>query len=279
MIGKRFTTCFWMCMAMFVLFVGAGAAQRATGGTRALIVSGIAKDPGERAAEDRVVNELRAYLLDRAGVEPNRLVVLVPEDSSCRDSAGQSTADNISHAMDALAAAAPHDRFVFYYIGQANAVAGKLRLNLPGPDVTHEDLATWLAGVKAGEQLVVLDCPCAAVAAKLLSGSSRVTVCASTEKQAYGTRFGVHFVPALTRMENDSNHDGRISLLEAFAATAREIEQWYAQRQLLPTETPCLEDDGDGVPSERPWRYEINGGDGRRAAGWFLKPFAGGDNG
>ncbi len=279
MIAKPFITCFWTCMAMFLLFVGAGAAQCARGDTCALIVSGIAKDPGERAAEDRVVNELRAYLLDRAGVEPNRLVVLVPEDSSCRDSAGQSTADNISHAMEALAAAAPQDRFVFYYIGQANAVAGKLRFNLPGPDGTHEDLGAWLADVKAGEKLVVLDCPCAAVAAKPLSGPNRVIVCASTEKQAYGTRFGVHFVPALARTENDSNHDGRISLLEAFAATARGIEQWYAQRQLLPTESPCLEDDGDGVPSERPWRYEINGGDGRRAAGWFLTPLPGGDNG
>lgn len=279
MIGRPLTIRSWVYMAMFLLLTWAGAAQRATGGTRALIVSGIAKDPGERAAEDRVVNELRAYLLDKAGVEPNRLVVLVPEDSSCRDAAGQSTADNIGHAMKALAAAAPQDRFLFYYIGQANAVAGKLRFNLPGPDVTDEDLAAWLAGVKAGAQLVVLDCPCAAVAAKILSGPSRVIVCASTEKQAYSTRFGVHFVPALARTEADSNHDGRISLLEAFAEAAREIEQWYAQRQLLPTETPCLEDDGDGVPSERPWRYETNGGDGRRAAGWFLTPLAGDDNG
>jgi len=279
MIVKPFTTCFWMCMAMFIPLVGAGTSQHTTGGTWALIVSGIARDPGERAAEDRVVNELRAYLLDKAGVEPNRLVVLVPEDSSCRDAAGQSTADNIGHAMKALAAAAPQDRFLFYYIGQANAVAGKLRFNLPGPDVTNEDLAAWLAGVKAGAQLVVLDCPCAGGAAKLLSDPSRVILCASTEKQAYATRFGVHFVPALTRTENDSNHDGRISVLEAFAAAARGIEQWYAQRQLLPTETPCLEDDGDGVPSERPWRYETNGGDGRRAAGWFLTPLAGGDNG
>ncbi len=269
----------WIFAVILILFVGAGAAQRATGGTCALIVSGIAKDPGERAAEDRVVNELRAFLLERAGVEPNRLVVLVPEDSSCRDWAGLSTADNIGHAVEALAAAAPQDRFVFYYIGQANAVAGKLRFNLPGPDVTNEDLASWLAGVKARRQLVILDCPCAAVAVKGLSGPSRVIVCASMEKQAYGTRFGAHFVPALARAENDSNHDGRISLLEAFAAAAREIEQWYAQRQLLPTETPCLEDNGDGVPSERPWRYETNGGDGRRAAGWFLTPLAGGDNG
>ncbi len=278
MIAKPFTTCSWVCMAMFLLLVGAGAAQRATGGTWALIVSGISRDPGERAAEDRVVNELRAFLLDKAGVEPNRLVVLVPKDSSCRDSTGQSTADNINDAVEAFAAA-PEDRLVFYYIGQANAVAGKLRFNLPGPDVTDEELGARLTGVKAGAQLVILDCPCAGLAARVLGGPGRVIVCASTEKHTYGTRFGVHFVPALTCMENDTNHDGRISLLEAFAAAAREIEQWYAQRKLLPTETPCLEDDGDGVPGERPWRYETNGGDGRRAAGWFLTPLAGDDNG
>jgi hypothetical protein len=182
-----------------------------------------------------------------------------------------STAKEIHRIVEAFAQRARGaDRFLFYYIGQANAVGGALRFNLPGPDVTQDDLAGWLAGVKAQTQLVVLDCPCAAVAAKALARPGRVVVLASTETQVHGPRFSLHFVPALAREQNDTNRDGRVCVLEAFTAAAREIEQWYRQMQLLPTETPCIEDDGDGQPSERPWRHRQDGGDGRAAAEFFL---------
>jgi len=97
-----------------------------------------------------------------------------------------------------------------------------------------------------------------------------VIIFATTEEQAYAPRFGLHFVPALARPESDANQDGRISVLEAFVVAAREVEKWYQQMQLLPTETPSLEDNGDGQPGERPWRYEQDGGDGRVAAGLIL---------
>ncbi len=237
------------------------------GDTYALIVTGIGKDPEDRLARDQIVRDFRAYLLEKVAVRPNRLTVLVPG----ADAAGASTADRIAETIHTYASAmSPADRFVFYYTGQANVVGDTLRFNLPGPDVTQEELARWLAGAQAGTQLVVLDCPYAAAAAKALARPGRVVVLASTEKQAYSPRFGMHFVPALARAESDTNHDGNVSVLEAFTATAREIEQWYQQRQLLPTETPSIEDNSDGRPVERPWRYEQDGGDGRLAAGLVL---------
>jgi len=270
---------------VWTLAVAAGG-QPAPGHTYALVVSGIGTDPNERLLKDRVVHELRAYLLEKAGVEPPRLALLVPKDSSIRNSAGLSSSENIRKTLEAFSAVTgPTDRFVFYYIGQANAVAqtqnraSLLRLNLPGPDITQEDLATWLAGIKAGTTLIVLDCPCAAVAAKALTGRGRITLCAAKEDQVYGTRFGIHFVPALTRTENDTNHDGRISVLEAFTAAVRGVEQWYREGQVLQTETACLDDNGDGVPSERPWRHEQDGADGRRAAQFFLASIGGDHSG
>ena len=191
MVTKPLVTCWWTVLIVCVWHCDTGVAGPATGMTHALLIGGIARDPNERAAEDRVVNGLRTYLLGKAGVEAGRVVVLVPEDSSCRDSAGPSTADRIRRVIEALTMA-PEDRFVFYYVGQANVVADKLRLNLPGPDVTHEELAALLAGVRVRTQLVVLDCPCAALAARALAGGERVILCASTAKQAYATRFGRH---------------------------------------------------------------------------------------
>jgi hypothetical protein len=207
------------------------------GETFAVVVGGISKDANDRAAQDKTLADLQKYLSTRA-----------------KSVQAASTASSVKDAFDKLAAAAgPQDRLVFWYVGQANAVGGKLRFNLPGPDITHEDLAALLARIKAGTILVVLDCPNAAMAVKMLSSPGRVIVCASTQDQSYGTQFSRHFVPALLASESDADKDGRVSILEAFAAAARRIEQWYRDKQILPTETPCLDDNGDGTASERPW--------------------------
>jgi len=237
--------------------------------TTVLIISGISKDPNDRAAGNEAVNGLRAHLLKRMNVDPKRLTVLAADAPPA--SSLQSTASQISRLMETFASTVrPDDRFIFYYIGQANAAGGELRFNLPGPDMTQKELAGRLGRIKAGIQLVVLDCPCAALAAKALAGTNRVIVCASAATQVYGTRFSPHFVHALAQPQTDANRDGKVSLLEAFTETAKEIEQWYRQKGLLPTETPCLEDDGDGTPSERPWKYATEGGDGLRASTFLL---------
>jgi len=240
--------------------------------TYALIVSGISKDPNDQAIRGQAVSGLREYLLKQMAVDPRKLTVLAADklDASTASSL-QPTASQILKTIDALAPTIrPEDRFLLYYVGQANAAGGELRLNLPGPDITPQGLADRLKTIKAGEQLVVLDCPCAALAVKALTSANRIIVCASTATQVHGTRFSPHFVHALAQPQTDANSDGKVSLLEAFTATAREIEQWYRDKQILPTEAPCLEDDGDGTPGERPWRYQTEGGDGAKASAFLL---------
>lgn len=232
--------------------------------TYAVVVSGVGKDPQDLVARGQVLSDLRTYLSEKVSVKPERLTVLAPDAA---------TAQEVKNAIDTAARTAREaDRFILYYIGQANLAGGSLRFNLPGPDVTQDDWTRWLSGVKAKTQLVVLDCPCAAAAAKALARPGRVVVMAATETQVYSPGFSMHFVPALARPQSDANHDGRVSVLEAFTATAREIEQWYRQMKLLPTETPCIEDNGDGRPSEQPWRYSQDGCDGRLAAEFVLAP-------
>jgi len=240
--------------------------------TYALIVSGISKDPNDQAVRAQAVSSFREYLLKQMAVDSRRLTILAADKPDTPPASSlQPTASQITRVMDTLARTVrPEDRFLFYYLGQANAASGELRLNLPGPDITQQGLADRLKAIKAGEQLVVLDCPCAGLAVKALTAANRIIVCASTATQVYGTRFSPHFVHALAQPQTDANSDGKISLLEAFTATAREIEQWYRDKQILPTETPCLEDDGDGTLSERPWRYQTEGGDGAKAAAFLL---------
>ena len=267
----------WLAASWFALLLataalaGVGDEDPSMGKTYALIVGGISRDPPDRVVRNRMLDALSVYLRGPAGLPPQQVSVLIGDDFGLSDPNLRATAENVKAAIESVASVIrAQDRFVFCYLGLTNAVSETLRFNLLGPDATHEALATWLSGIKSNTQVVVLDCPCAALAAKALARPGRIILCAATATQAHSTGFTGRFVPALTQMENDTNQDGRVSLLEAFTATARETEQWYRRIQCLPTETPCLEDNGDGVPSERPWRYQVDGGDGARASAFFF---------
>lgn len=261
---------------MFVLIAAAtgtclGSDKPSPAETHVLIVTGINKDAKDRQAKDKAVADLRSFFINNVSIRSNRLVVLANSralvDNDSRVSTAENLKDRIGKAADVVA---PSDRFVFYYAGQANIAAGKLRLNLPGTDVTHEQLALWLGRIRASSMLIVLDCPGAGLAVKALTGPGRIIVAGCTAEQPYSTRFSEYFVPALADAQSDADGDGRISLLEALTAAAKNLDAFYRRVGLLRTETPLLEDDGDGQASDQPWKYESNGGDGLAASEFFL---------
>jgi hypothetical protein len=239
--------------------------------THVLVVSGINRHPKERRLKDKAVMELRRFFIDNAGVSPDRLSVLVGSGSLVRQDSKTSTAVNVKETVKSLSAAVkPEDRFIFYYVGQANIVAGKLRLNLPGADITHEQLGEWTNEIKASSMLIVLDCPGAGLAVKSLAGRGRVVIGACTGEQHYSTQFSEHFVPALVDDNSDTDGNGKVSLLEAFTAASRQLDDLFREQGLLKTETPVLEDNEDGIPSQRPWRYKQDNADGQAASAFFL---------
>lgn len=241
------------------------------GKTYVLIISGISKNSKDRLAKNRAVMNLRRFILDNAGVESDRLSVLVDRESSVRKNSIISTAVNLKEQIDKFASAVnTADRFIFYYMGQANIVSDTLRLNLPGPDITHKQLAEWINGIKASSMLIVLDCPGAGLAVKAVTGQGRIILGACTADQHYSTQFSEYFVPALVDERSDTDEDGRISLLEAFTSASRSVDDFYRRQALLTTETPVLEDNADGIPSRQPWRYKQDKMDGLVASRLFL---------
>jgi len=273
---KKSMTVILLAIVSEFALVDAPGAQRSpeptkSGKTYVLIVSGINKDPKERRAKDRAVTDLRRFFLDVAGIKPDRLGLLVDRESTVRNGSKISTAENIKERMNTIAAAVkPEDRFIFYYTGQANIVADKLRLNLPGADITHEKLSEWINGIKASSMLIVLDCPGAGLAVKAVAGKGRIVIGACTAEQHYSTKFSEYFVPALLDEKTDADGDGRISLLEAFTSACRDLDDFYRRQSLLTTETPVLEDNGDGTASRQPWRYEQDKTDGLAASRFFF---------
>ena len=257
------------------LFESFGAEQstksKESGKTYVLIVGGINKDSKEHLAKNRAVTDLSRFFLDNAKVMPDRLKILLDRESTVRKGSGISTAGNLKEQMDRFAASVnPKDRFIFYYIGQANVVSDTLRLNLPGPDITHKQLAEWINTVKVSSMLIVLDCPGAGLAVKAVAGQGRIVIGACTADQHYSTQFSKYFVPALVDEGSDTDGNGRISLLEAFTSACREVDDFYRLGSLLTTETPVLEDNADGAASKQPWKYEQSKMDGLAASRFFL---------
>ncbi|MHC4740856.1 MAG: hypothetical protein ACYS8Z_03030 [Planctomycetota bacterium] len=241
------------------------------GDTHAVIVSGIIKDPNESSAKDKIVLNLAKFLLRDAGIKSERMQILTGSDSLTSKGLQASTGEKLEETIGRFAdSVGPEDRFIFYYIGQANTVADKLRLNLPGADITHEQLAEWIDQIEASSMLIVLDCPCAETAIKAVCKPGRIVVCSCTADQQYSTRFSEYFVPALADAKSDSDADGRVSLLESFTFASRQVEDWYRKRDLLKTETAILEDNGDCKASRQPWRYKQDETDGQAAARLFL---------
>ena len=237
----------------------------------AIIVGGINKDPEQRQAHDKAVITLRKMLLEEVNVAPERIKVLVDITSFARKNAQVSNAENIRKAIaDMSKAVKPNDRFIFYYVGQANVVSSKLRLNLPGKDITHIQLDGQLKKIKPALMLIVLDCPGAGLAVKSMTADNRIIVCACRSDQPYSPRFSEYFLPALVDKTADTDGDEKISLLEAFTQTSKNIFQLYEKQNLLKTETPLLEDDGDGIPSQQPWQYKTDKNDGLAASKLFL---------
>ncbi len=164
-----------------------------------LLLGGVNKDPEEKQNKDRAVIRMRRFFTDTVGVPASNLRVLADRASFVSTPDDDATREALGSALSKLAKrVGPEDRFVFFYTGQANIAGGELRINLPGPDVTHEELGAWLDRIDAGESLVILDCPQAGFAIKRLTSPTRIVICAARSDQPYATRFSDFFVPALT---------------------------------------------------------------------------------
>ena len=257
-------------LVMFSMTAGAGEPEAMAlpdvNRLHVVLMGGINKDPEEIRSKDRAMLRLVRYFADTVGVPPGQLHVLAARDSFVTSATGESTADTVRATLAQLASLTTEDRLLIYYTGQANLVGESLRLNLPGPDLTHTEFAEALAPLHPGLMIVVLDCPGAGMAAKPLAAPDRVLIFSARSDQPTSTRFSDYFVPALEDLESDINGDGSISLLEAFQRTAQQLDALFRDQSLLKSENALLEDNGDGVPSQQPWTFAEDGNDGAAAS-------------
>jgi hypothetical protein len=149
--------------------------------------------------------------------------------------------------------AKPAGELWLVFIGHGTFDGRSAKFNLRGPDISAADLAEVLKPCR--RPLAVIQCASASGPfLKALSASGRVIVTATRSGyEVNATRFGGYMARAIADPAADLDKDGQTSLLEAFLAASRQVEQFYKEQGRLMTEHALLDDNGDGFGTPAEW--------------------------
>jgi hypothetical protein len=139
------------------------------------------------------------------------------------------------------------------FLGHGTYDGRTANFNLRGPDLSAEDLAAALKPCR--RPLVVIQCASASGPfLPLLSAPGRVII--TSTRSGYEVnfaRFGGYLARALADPAADLDHDGQVSLLEAFLLASRQVDEFYRDQGRLMTEHALLDDNGDGLGTPPEW--------------------------
>lgn len=136
------------------------------------------------------------------------------------------------------------------FIGHGTFDKRATKFNLRGPDVSPEDVATWLVAVE--RPVAMIDCSSASGPfLQKLAGRNRVVVTATKSGgEQFFARFGDHVSRAIDSPAADLDKDGQTSLLEAFLEASRLTKRFYDDDGgRIVSEHALLDDNGDGFGS------------------------------
>jgi pimeloyl-ACP methyl ester carboxylesterase len=181
---------------------------------------------------------------ERFGLAAEQIVYLAekPERDPSRIH-GPSTREQVERVLAELARrAAPTDRILILLIGHGSSDGRGARLNLPGPDITADELAAWLARFATQPVVVVNAASASGDFQEPLAAKNRAVITATRSGlERNETVFGRFFVEAFAGDVADTDKDGRVTVLEAFEYARREVERFYKADNRLQTEHARLE--------------------------------------
>ena len=236
-----------MIAAACVATSSAGAQDES--GTHLVVITGVSGEARIGAQWHGMAVALYTAATQRFRL-PAAQVTVLAEDST-RDAGrvqGRSSKVTIERVLGTLARRMTvTDRLVVVVIAHGSSLSGASRVNLPGPDMTAADFARVLAPATAASVAFIHTGSASGEFAEALAGSRRVVITATeSAREQNETLFPGPFVRALTTDDGDTDKDGRVSLLEAFTYAQHEVEQYFTEGSLLPTEHAVLVDGAEG---------------------------------
>jgi hypothetical protein len=212
-----------------------------------LVVTGVPGDQEHAAKFQKWTAALIETATQKYGVPPANIMSLGDGAPAAVTSRGRADAESVRKAMANLAGRArPADELFVVLIGHGSFDGRQASFNLPGPDLSAADYAKLLEPFRCGI-VFVNTASASGPFVQALAGPGRTVITATrTGGERNETRFGEFFIAALADAAADRDHDGRVSMLEAFDFARAQVERAYQQEGLVLTEHATLEDGNDG---------------------------------
>lgn len=166
----------------------------------------------------------------------------------------QATSSHLGEALRSVAdTAKPEDDFILVLIGHGSFDGTVYKFNLPGPDLSAEELADLCNHIRSHRQLIVDTTSASGGAIPALQHSGRAIITATktgTEKNA--AIFARYWVEALEDPSADTDKSDSVSALEAFTYATRKTASFYDSQKRLATEHAVFVDTASGAPVREP---------------------------
>ncbi len=221
------------CLRTIFLLITAALTAQAT--TYYVTVAGLGGEPDYDSQFVKWASELQ-HELEKNG--PDAHLTTLAGTAATR-SAVQQTLSRLAGEIK------PEDEFAIFLIGHGTFDGTDYKFNLPGPDLSANELAALLNRIPASRQLVVNMTSCSGASIPALARKGRILITATksgTEKNA--TVFPRYWIDALHDPAADTDKNGTLSTLEVYRYTQQKTAAYFESEKLLATEHPTLTDTG-----------------------------------
>jgi hypothetical protein len=231
------------------------------GTKRALILCGLSGDAAHHKLFAETVTKLHDGLTKQLRFAASDVQVLFGDEPQEVDvellkTARRATREELDKAVAGLREKLrPEDTVWVIVLGHSHYDGKHSWLNLPGPDIQQTEFAKLFAGVTAREQVFFITTPTSGFFVKPLSAKGRVVITATeADWETNETEFPHELARVLSEppaaKEFDIDQDDASTLFDLYLTVARNLAQSYLERELLATEHPLLDDNGDGRGTE-----------------------------
>jgi hypothetical protein len=167
----------------------------------------------------------------------------------------------------------PEDKLWVIVLGHAHFDGRHAFLNIPGRDIRDDEFGELFEAVHSREQVLFVATPVSGYLIKHLSAKGRIVITATeADLEVNETLYHLDLAQVLSDpaqlAENDTDGDGRISVLDLYLIVARQVLLRYAAEKNIPTEHAQLDDNGDGRGTEVQLDYLERELGGRAAPGY-----------
>lgn len=218
--------------------------------THLLIVAGLGGEPGYTESFQAWSAALQSAAEKKLGIPRANITYLTesPEKDPTRAD-GRASREELGKAFSRLSGRCrPGDTVAVILFGHGSGAGEEARFNLPGPDASARDFATWLVPFALQKVVFVNAASASGDFQKVLAGPNRLILTSTKSSQERNEAiFGKHFSEALIGEAADTDKNGRVSILEAFEAARAQVSTEYQRERRLLTEHAVLEDGAAGA--------------------------------